>query len=1210
VRIFFSKHKNLSRSQLHIHSALSLFPRLLASNAALLDILVYVFRFTEPLTVCCRVAVFLFVAALQEDLATSARFIKHCCTSRFCKLRVRTIKALLRFVPEPLDAYLDMADQSAHASAYAWLMALVVRVSVLYRLADFVAERYGDTLQTNTVDKLDKDKAFRLMTPESRNSPSLTASISVGEQFIRYLRKHKICAGFTGSHNKADAASKQPHLLGTAISVLVGGNAAQQAEQVKKMAEERADSLYTNHVDAVFGVDEPVDDFDNSVHYFDFAKNKAEPIGNIGRHTQCPAQELAYHVRCAIFEHLSFATALLEQQCHTDVALQRARMVGSTAAVKLANNSYIGFAPSVVACQDSMADLAPLLPYTDLLTNRQHNDVRTQEISNSWIERISACVQLVCFVRDFERRLKANCKITQYMRWVLQCVLICLLGTYKHVSCTEPVVRFHHALALYKVFSLDAASRSDASRALAYQLCTSEAVIDTIIRTALRENFAVQLHNSTAFCATVQRVWQCFREIQQIEIPHRADRARQLLAEHMTTKDNRAVEALYSCNASLLLDEITERQQKATNKTAERPIVFRRLDDSFPTLAIQEFEKAEIEYWTCEIVNNRYSKSVPPIFNIIPEQIMLFIMHRVMATKRGEPLTLKLLLDVGISNRCALLMYVCNMMYTHRGRGLDIKPCILAMPKEYYYLVWFVLHVYRIHQSVCIDRLPLDMYARQVEAIRRRANMPKSDHSELPRNFSTIMMCHILGCARPCNLFVPRDSKDSYGTDNVAYSIRHGECVCTRRRDDNVLTPVARRLNNTDLGEVVKEYNAGRLRVLHSDQADLCEALERRVWMDNSLKQLQTSQNKVIRTVVGVMFQLACKEDSVRIVPGVGRIVTISPPSKREPRHCFAYCESCGVLSQHSTDRYIEGRFYCGQCNYQERRVLNGSTCIACAKFILADEPFLLLGETEAKFRGLNTATTAAAATAATTTPSAPTAKQAPAAKPPALVSVLKDVDRMQHDAKLTSAKPAKPMQDYKKTAEPSKKKRTVKFTLDQTDIDDMDLQRLNPSEKVKRYKRTSAKNDDNSSSDDEDNSDFSFAGTDTDNDKSDSMSAVEQPTATSEEKRSSKLSAAGAVAAGTANNNNNNNNRALPKVHVLPLYDDRPVVGFQRFTQFAVCAECMSCIKKPQISVLALAAHIKSALKDTRVIKKYSDHQVVAALSKTTKKEKTPGLK
>jgi hypothetical protein len=276
--------------------------------------------------------------------------------------------------------------------------------------------------------------------------------------------------------------------------------------------------------------------------------------------------------------------------------------------------------------------------------------------------------------------------------------------------------------------------------------------------------------------------------------------------------------------------------------------------------------------------------------------------------------------------------------------------------------------------------------------------------------------------------------------------------------------------------------------------------------------------------------------------------------------------------------------------------VLNGSTCIACAKFILADEPFLLLGETEAKFRGLNTATTAAAATAATTTPSAPTAKQAPAAKPPALVSVLKDVDRMQHDAKLTSAKPAKPMQDYKKTAEPSKKKRTVKFTLDQTDIDDMDLQRLNPSEKVKRYKRTSAKNDDNSSSDDED--------------KSDSMSAVEQPTATSEEKRSSKLSAAGAVAAGTANNNNNNNNRALPKVHVLPLYDDRPVVGFQRFTQFAVCAECMSCIKKPQISVLALAAHIKSALKDTRVIKKYSDHQVVAALSKTTKKEKTPGLK
>jgi hypothetical protein len=386
----------------------------------------------------------------------------------------------------------------------------------------------------------------------------------------------------------------------------------------------------------------------------------------------------------------------------------------------------------------------------------------------------------------------------------------------------------------------------------------------------------------------------------------------------------------------------------ADDANDKMPRVFRRARPPFLRDYVTQAAKIEIRHWTSAIVDSvGPTHSIPPIASLFDDQVLLYAMHYIGATDPATPPRLTWLHQMNVSPRGQLLVFLANVLYSERFRESAMIECIQQMERTDFLYAWMTLHVVRLHQATRVCLVSESMAMRQYRAIARRARI--SPGQVPPMTFTHVEFCHLLGCGKPCSYYVPSEDPWHYNSGPTCFVLELGECVCTRRTERELHSPVARRTRDSDIVQVAGQYNTALVAAqLASGDAAAAVASANLSALHH---ELAVSQSKNVRVVVDMFMDRQCNIAPVRRYSIMGAVVHRARLKARESAQSFTACTLCGSATLYSVCRYDTNGMSCGRCDLNERMLRAGTKCTGCNSVLPAQSLPPLLGEPEARKR-------------------------------------------------------------------------------------------------------------------------------------------------------------------------------------------------------------------------------------------------------------------
>lgn len=635
-------------------------------------------------------------------------------------------------------------------------------------------------------------------------------------------------------------------------------------------------------------------------------------------------RDLAYAMRCALFEHLEMALVASQAPCADDAFWYGADPTSQG----LTRLQAIKPVPGNVVCEDTIASLSGYVGEMDLLRDSEVTDHGTAtEVRRSWVMQVATVMQLACYIRDFSDKHASNCKNSEYASWCAQTVLASALGTLRHCCRTPP---FNVGLRWYRELRPGDTHVKARLQRQAQFLCDNR----YSVLIAAREKLMGDILHNLPQQRMLSACWSNFAYVQQCWVPEQGELFRAAVAKASSFgSSERAMRELVRVEEEKADAEKQGNAAPAGGPPAQHqmcsdlPRVFRHLPAEWSTILLRLFQQIEATRQTHAVIYSRgAAHALPNIVNLINPETKHQMVDYMSRTDPTEPIRLQWFADLGVSPRGLAALVMTNVLYASHARVALIEETLASMGRVDFMFAWTALHVMILHRDTVHLPLPMHVARRQYLAAQVRANDLQNPP---PPSFTTMRLCHPLGCAGVPTYFVPFETPGFYGAREDMFSLDHGQMVCTYRRGTAVFSRLSRRSRESAVSSMSSAASATFAAISCAKDDDYRRVLEGD--LAQQINRLDASERKNVNATIAVMMTRPCNERPMRVFPVVGAFVwqrNRIPP--REGPRAYTLCTGCGTLTIWSRDRHGGNGFLCGACDRLVRTATEGLWCFGC----------------------------------------------------------------------------------------------------------------------------------------------------------------------------------------------------------------------------------------------------------------------------------------
>lgn len=266
---------------------------------------------------------------------------------------------------------------------------------------------------------------------------------------------------------------------------------------------------------------------------------------------------------------------------------------------------------------------------------------------------------------------------------------------------------------------------------------------------------------------------------------------------------------------------------------------------------------------------------------------------------------------IGVSEAGINRLEECYLIYKQEESKKRTTQNLSMLSATDYEIIYYFFWALRTHYSLRLVHLTRDMTARQLEAARRKFNVPQEEEVT-PYEIRSILFS---ACCCKIKTFNAQSHHISFmGAERIVKNDITNKLYCGKKPTKKQAKPLESKKNtNTTVNLSITQYNKKLL-------------IEKK-------KKEREDQGFVFGTLskdYKNRYRRVCIETPIRIAPAAGFAVEFKDSKEKRDQKSYTICPRCGFPTHFSISMYGPNGFSCMKCDQDFRTQLNQPMCTGC----------------------------------------------------------------------------------------------------------------------------------------------------------------------------------------------------------------------------------------------------------------------------------------